>query len=165
MFVCVCIHIHAYRYSHNIAALFTGYRQPYCTFRDLQRIRKAFAVLDALGPSSYLSVKFLSLSLSLLLSLSLSLSPSPLPYSARCRILDRECLGWVYPTGRCAYLPSVTCYRQSLKPPLLLLLVCVLTPVSPINSDVSSCSPSQVDICMYTWVNACVDKHCVSTPH
>ena len=63
----------------TIAALFTGYRQPYCTFRDLQRIRKAFAVLDALGPSSYLSVKFLSLSLSLLLSLSLSLSFSLLP--------------------------------------------------------------------------------------
>ena len=25
--------------------------------------------------------------------------------------------GWCYPTGRCAYLPSVTCYRQSIKPP------------------------------------------------
>ena len=23
--------------------------------------------------------------------------------------------GWCYPTGRCAYLPSVTCYRQSIK--------------------------------------------------
>ena len=26
-------------------------------------------------------------------------------------------LGWCYPTGRCAYLPSVICYRQSIKPP------------------------------------------------
>ena len=25
--------------------------------------------------------------------------------------------GWCYPTGRCAYLPSVICYRQSIKPP------------------------------------------------
>ena len=25
--------------------------------------------------------------------------------------------GWCYPTGRCAYLPSVTRYRQSIKPP------------------------------------------------
>ena len=30
---------------------------------------------------------------------------------------------WCYLTGRCAYLPSVTCYRQSIKPLLLLLQV------------------------------------------
>ena len=29
--------------------------------------------------------------------------------------------GWCYPTGRCAYLLSVTCYRQSIKPPPLSL--------------------------------------------
>ena len=33
------------------------------------------------------------------------------------RILGHERPGWCYPTGRCAYLPSVTCYRQSIKPP------------------------------------------------
>jgi hypothetical protein len=38
-------------------------------------------------------------------------------YSARHRILGHERPGWCYPTGRCAYLPSVTCYRQSIKPP------------------------------------------------
>jgi len=38
-------------------------------------------------------------------------------YSARYRILGQERPGWCYPTGRCAYLPSVTCYRQSIKPP------------------------------------------------
>ena len=38
-------------------------------------------------------------------------------FSARCRILGRECLGWCHPTGRCAYLPSVICYRQSIIPP------------------------------------------------
>jgi hypothetical protein len=32
------------------------------------------------------------------------------------RILGHERPGWCYPTGRCAYLPSVTCYRQSIKP-------------------------------------------------
>ena len=37
--------------------------------------------------------------------------------SARHRILGHERPGWCYPTGRCAYLPSVTCYRQSTKPP------------------------------------------------
>ena len=26
-------------------------------------------------------------------------------------------LGWCHTTGRCAYLPSVICYRQSIKPP------------------------------------------------
>ena len=31
--------------------------------------------------------------------------------------LGHERPGWCYPTGRCAYLPSVTCYRQSIKPP------------------------------------------------
>ena len=36
-------------------------------------------------------------------------------YSARHRILGHERPGWCYPTGRCAYLPSVTCYRQSIK--------------------------------------------------
>jgi hypothetical protein len=25
--------------------------------------------------------------------------------------------GWCHPTGRCSYLPSVICYRQSIKPP------------------------------------------------
>ena len=38
-------------------------------------------------------------------------------YSARHRILGHERPGWCYPTGRCTYLPSVTCYRQSIKPP------------------------------------------------
>ena len=38
-------------------------------------------------------------------------------YSARHRILGHERPGWCYPTGRCAYLPSVTCYRQSIKHP------------------------------------------------
>jgi len=38
-------------------------------------------------------------------------------HSARHRILGHERPGWCYPTGRCAYLPSVTCYRQSIKPP------------------------------------------------
>ena len=40
-------------------------------------------------------------------------------YSARHRILGHERPEWYYPTGRCAYLPSVTCYRQSIKPPPL----------------------------------------------
>ena len=54
--------------------------------------------------------------------------PNKVSSLARCRILGRECLGWCYPTGRCAYLPSVICYGQSTKPPphpLLLLLASV----------------------------------------
>ena len=51
---------------------------------------------------------FLSLNLS---STYPSLPPSLLPP------LGHERPGWCYPTGRCAYLPSVTRYRQSIKPP------------------------------------------------
>ena len=40
-------------------------------------------------------------------------------YSARYRILGPERPGWCYPTGRCAYLPSVIRYRQSIPPPPL----------------------------------------------
>ena len=43
--------------------------------------------------------------------------PGEWRYSTRHRILGHERRGWCYPTGRCAYLPSVTCYRQSIKPP------------------------------------------------
>jgi len=38
-------------------------------------------------------------------------------YNTRHRILGHERPGWCYPTGRCTYLPSVTCSRQSIKPP------------------------------------------------
>ena len=40
-----------------------------------------------------------------------------LRHSARYCMLGHERPGWCSPTGRCAYLPSVTCYRQSIKPP------------------------------------------------
>ena len=41
-----------------------------------------------------------------------------------------------FPTGRCAYLPSVTCYRQSIKPPP------PPPPPPPLSSSSSFCSLS-----------------------
>ena len=66
-------------------------------------------------------------------------------YSARCRILSRECLGW-----RCAYLPSVIRYRQSLKPLLLPLL---LLPPPPFNPPPSSLLPSSNPPFVHCLVN------------
>ena len=46
--------------------------------------------------------------------------------SSECSSLDLACvpsLRWCYPTGRCAYLPSVMRYRQSIKPPPSSLLL------------------------------------------
>ena len=54
-------------------------------------------------------------------------------YSARHRILSHGHPGWCYPTGRCAYLPSVTRYRQSIN----LLLLLSLSPSLPPSLRVS----------------------------
>ena len=44
-------------------------------------------------------------------------------------LLGHERPGWCYPTGRCAYLPSVTFYRQVNKNLLLLLLLLTAPPL------------------------------------
>jgi len=59
--------------------------------------------------------------------------------------LGHERPGWCYPTGRCAYLPSVTCYRQSIKPPppppLSLFLLLLLLLLSMHNASASVTVP------------------------
>jgi len=68
----------------------------------------------SLSLSLALSLSFFLLSLSFSLSLSLSFFSLSL---ARALSLALSLLRWCYLTGRCAYLPSVTCYRRSIKPP------------------------------------------------
>ena len=54
-------------------------------------------------------------------------------------LLGCAALWWCYPTGRCAYLASVTCYRQSIKPLLFLLLLPTCT--GPFGAGAGRCSP------------------------
>jgi len=54
-------------------------------------------------------------------------------------LLGCAALWWCYPTGRCAYLASVTCYRQSIKPLLFLLLLPPCT--GPFGAGAGRCSP------------------------
>ena len=82
-------------------------------------------------------------------------------YCVWCRGLGglrrRQCIpGWCYPTGRCAYLPSVTCCRQSIKPPplppppppplslslSLSLVFCFSVPVCDLLIQRRRCTPS-----------------------
>jgi hypothetical protein len=102
----------------------------------LTHISTSAPCASSLSPCQLLSEVSLFLSEVFSLSLSLSLSEGSLSLSlslseGSLSLWATSAQGWCYPTGCCAYLPSVTCYRQSKS--LLLLLLSLWPPPPPLS--------------------------------